>query len=150
MYYLVENGGKGKRYIASEHPKTAEEDFDVVIPRLKAEAVRRLAERKKEERQKDERKRKERLDGLKAAVPFKSGLKWGLQLNGRVIVPPIYRNIKSPVGNYCAVETNTRQWGVIMLDGKVVIEACYTDVEIKDDGTAKLTIMPGKIKTVKL
>lgn len=150
MYYLVENGGKGKRYIAREHPKTEEEDFDVVIPRLKAEAVRRLAERKKEERQKDERKRKERLDGLKAAVPFKSGMKWGLRLDGRVIVPPIYRNIKSPVGNYCAVEGNPNQWGVIMLDGKVVIEARYSHVEIDENGTARLTIIPGKVRTVKL
>ena len=149
-YYLVENGGKEKRYIASEHPKTAEEDFDMVIPQLKAEAMRRLAERKKEERQNDERKRKERLDGLKAAVPFKSGLKWGLQLDGRVIVPPIYRNIKSPVGNYCAVEACPHQWGIIMLDGKVVIEARYSHVEINENGTARLTIIPGKVKTVKL
>ena len=150
MYYLVENGGKEKRYIASEHPKTAEEDFDTVIPQLKAEAMRRLAERKKEERQNNERKRKERLDRLKAAVPFKSGLKWGLQLDGRVIVPPIYRNIKSPVGNYCAVEACPHQWGVIMLDGKVVIEARYSHVEINENGTARLTIIPGKVKTVKL
>ena len=150
MYYLVENGGKEKRYIASEHPKTAEEDFDVAIPHLKAEAVRRLAERKKEERQNNERKRKARLDGLKAAVPFQSGLKWGLQLDGRVIVPPIYRNIKSPVGNYCAVEACPHQWGVIMLDGKVVIEARYSHVEINENGTAKLTIIPGKVKTVKM
>ena len=149
-YYLVENGGKEKRYIASEHPKTAEEDFDMVIPHLKAEAMRRLAERKKEERQKDERKRKARLDGLKAAVPFQSGLKWGLQLDGRVIVPPIYRNIKSPVGNYCAVEACPHQWGVIMLDGKVVIEARYSHVEINENGTARLTVIPGKVKTVKL
>lgn len=149
-YYLVENGGKGKRYIANERPKTAEEDFDVVIPHLKAEAVRRLAERKKEERQKDERKRKERLDGLKAAMPFKSGLKWGLQLDGRVIVPPIYRSIQNPVGNYCVVETNPRQWGIIRLDGKVVVEARYTNVEINENGTVRLTIIPGKVKTVKL
>ena len=149
-YYLVENGGKGKRYIASEYPKTEEEDFDTVIPQLKAEAMGRLAERKKEERENDELKRKARLDGLKAAVPFKSGLKWGLQLDGRVVVPPIYSNIKSPVGCYCAVEGNPNQWGIIMVDGKVVVETRYTDVEIKDDGTAKLTIIPGKIKTVKL
>ena len=150
MYYLVQNGGKGKRYIASEHTKTAEEDFDMVIPHLKAKAARRLAERKKKERQNDEWKRKERLDGLKAAVPFKSGLKWGLQLDGRVIVPPIYRNIKSPVGNYCAVEACPHQWGVIMLDGKVVVEARYSHVEINENGTARLTIIPGKIKKVKL
>lgn len=83
-------------------------------------------------------------------MPFKSGLKWGLQLDGRVIVPPIYRNIKSPVGNYCAVEACPHQWGVIMLDGKVVVEARYSHVEINENGTVRLTIIPGKVKTVKL
>ena len=150
MYYLVEDDGKGKRYIACEHPKAAEEDFDVVIPQLKAEAKKRLAGHRTEEWQNNERKRKARLDGLKAAVPFKSGLKWGLQLDGRIIVPPIYRSIKSPVGCYCAVEDNPNQWGIIMVDGKVVVETRYTDVEIKDDGTALLTIIPGNVKTVKL
>ena len=149
-YYIVEDGGKAKRYIACEHPQTPEEDFDVVIQQLKSEAMKRLTERMTEERHNDERKRKERLDGLKAAVPFKSGLKWGLQLDGRVIVPPIYRNIKSPVGNYCAVEACPHQWGVIMLDGKVVIEARYSHVEINENGTARLTIIPGKEKTVDL
>ncbi len=37
-----------------------------------------------------------------------------------------------------------------MLDGKVVVEARYMNVEIKDNGTACLTIIPGKTKTVKL
>lgn len=27
-----------------------------------------------------------------------------------------------PVGNYCAVEYNPCQWGIITLDGKVVVE----------------------------
>ncbi len=149
-YYLVENASKAKRYIACEHPQTAEEDFDGVIQRLKSEAMKRLTERKMEERQNDELKHRARLDELKAVVPFRSGLKWGLQLDGRVVVPPIYRNIKSPVGCYCAVEGNPNQWGIIMVDGKVVIEMRYTDVEINENGTARLTIIPGKIKTVNL
>lgn len=37
-----------------------------------------------------------------------------------------------------------------MLDGKVVIEARYMNVEIKDNGTARLTVVPRKIKTVAL
>lgn len=149
-YYLVENASKAKRYIACEHPQTPEEDFDGVIQRLKSEAMKRLTERKMEERQNDELKHRARLDELKAVVPFRSGLKWGLQLDGRVVVPPIYRNIKSPVGCYCAVEGNPNQWGIIMVDGKVVIEMRYTDVEINENGTARLTIIPGKIKTVNL
>lgn len=62
----------------------------------------------------------------------------------------IYRNIQKPVGNYCAVEANPQQWGIIMLDGKMVIEARYSRVEINDNGIAQLTIIPGKTKIVKL
>ena len=42
-----------------------------------------------------------------------SGLKWGLKQGDKVIVPPVYRNLQTPVGNYCAFEGNPRQWGVI-------------------------------------
>ena len=148
-YYLVEEG-KGKRYIAREGAKTEDEDFDTVTAKLKAEAEKRAAERKTKERQDKEKERKDRLERMRTAVPFKSGLKWGLKLDDRIIVPPIYRSIQEPVGNYCAVETSPKQWGVIMLDGKVVIEARYLNVEIKDNGTACLTVFPGKTKTVKL
>ena len=37
-----------------------------------------------------------------------------------------------------------------MLDGKVVVEANYSKVEIHDDGTARLTVFPGKEKVVEL
>ena len=36
------------------------------------------------------------------------------------------------------------------LDGKVVVEARYQKVEIKGDGTVHLTIIPGKVKIIKL
>lgn len=148
-YYLVEEGKK-KRYIARENAKTADEDFDMVTTRLKAEAEKRASERKTNEKQEQERKRKDKLEKMKRAIPFKSGLRWGLKLDDRIIVPPIYRSIQEPVGNYCAVEASPRQWGIIMLDGKVVIEARYMNVEINDNGTACLTVFPGKTKTVKL
>ena len=77
-------------------------------------------------------------------------MKWGLRLGDKVIVPPVYRNIQAPVGNYCAVEAYPNQWGVIMLDGKMVIEARYMNVEIKDNDTAHLTLIPGKTRTVRL
>ena len=64
-------------------------------------------------------------------------------------MPPVYRNILAPIGNYCAVECNPCQWD-IMLDGKVVVEANYSKVEIRDDGTARLTVFPGKEKVVEL
>lgn len=63
-YYLAEDGRK-KRYIACENPKTVDEDFEVVIPRLKAEAERTLAEKKAERRREEEKKRCQRLEELK-------------------------------------------------------------------------------------
>ena len=105
---------------------------------------------REESRREEERKRRNRLAGIRDAVPFRSRLKWGLKSGDRVIVPPVYRNIQKPVGRYCAVEVHPRQWGVIMLDGKVVVEARYSHVEIDDNGTARLTTIPGKTKTVDL
>ena len=148
-YFHAMESGK-KECIACEHPNTQDEDFDVVMPRLKAEAGARAAKMREDYRREQERKRRERLAGMQNAVPFQSGAKWGLKLGGKTIVPPIYRNIRPPVGVYCAVETSPRQWGVIMLDGRKVLEAKYTDVEINIDGTARLTVFPGKTKTVKL
>ena len=148
-YFLVDEGN-GKRYIACENPNTPDGDFNTVIPRLKAEASRRAFMRSEKEKQEEKEKRQERLAGMQQAEPFRSGRKWGLKLGGRIVVPPVYRNILAPVGNYCAVECNPCQWGIIMLDGKVVVEANYSKVEIRDDGTARLTVFPGKEKVVEL
>ena len=60
------------------------------------------------------------------------------------MVPPLYRSAKTPVGKYCAVEKNYQQWGIIAVDGKVVVEPKYEDVEILEDGTAVLTVYRGK------
>ena len=62
----------------------------------------------------------------------------------RIVVPPLYRAVKVPVGKYCAVEKNYQQWGVIALDGRIVVEPKYEDVEIFEDGTAELTVFKGK------
>ena len=148
-YYHVTDGME-KRYVACEQPKVKEEDFDAVVSRLKAEAEARAAKMREDSRREKEQKRMERLAGLQNVVPFRSGLKWGLEAGGRIIVPPVYRNIQAPIGNYCAVEVNPKQWGIIMLDGKVVVEAKYSKVEIGRDGTARLTIIPGTVKTVTL
>lgn len=101
-YFLTEDG-KGKRYVACDNPKTADEDFDAVIPRLKAEASRRAAMRLEKEKREEAEKRQARLAGMRQAEPFQSGRKWGLKVGGRIVVPPVYRNILAPVGNYCAV-----------------------------------------------
>ena len=148
-YYHVEKGTR-KRYIASNLPAPGEEDFDTVIKKLKAEAGRRAEETDRQKRRNAERKRQRRLEEIKDVLPYRMGMKWGLKLGERVIVPPQYRKILPPVGGYCAFEENACQWGVMALDGKVVVEARYQKVEIEPDGTVHLTIIPGKVKEIKL
>ncbi|MBQ8362183.1 MAG: WG repeat-containing protein, partial [Bacteroidaceae bacterium] len=76
--------------------------------------------------------------------------KWGLKVGNRMTVPPIYRNIRPPIGKYCAVEKNYSQWGVISIDGSILIEAKYPDVSVEQDGTVWLTSVTGKRTRVKL
>ena len=149
VYYHVEDG-KGKRRIACERPESAEEDFAVVVPRLKAEAVARASAAEAARRSETAERRVTRLAGLQGAMPFRSGMKWGLKFGERIIVPPVYRNIQAPVGCFCAFEACPCRWGVITLDGRVVIEARYSKVEIGRNGTARLTLVQGDVKTVKL
>lgn len=98
----------------------------------------------------EERKRQEIHEEYRNAVPYQSGLKWGLKVGNRITVPPIYRNIRPPIGKYCAVEKNYSQWGIITIDGRLLIDAKYPDVVIERNGTAWLTQVTGKKKRVQL
>ena len=148
-YYQVEKG-KRKRYIACNNPEAGEEDFDSVVERLKEEAGRRAEEMNLLQQRNEEEKRRKRLEGMGDVRPFRMGLKWGLKSGERIVVPPCYRNIRPPVGGYCVFEENACQWGLMALDGKVVVEARYQKVEIEGDGRVRLTVIPGKVKTIKL
>ena len=98
----------------------------------------------------EERKRQEIQEEYRNAVPYQSGLKWGLKVGNRITVPPIYRNIRPPIGKYCAVEKNYSQWGIITIDGRLLIDAKYPDVVIERNGTAWLTQVTGKKMRVQL
>ena len=148
-YYHVEKGKK-KQYIACNVPKPGEEDFDRVVGRLKEEAMQRAERTYQQQQLEEELKRQKRLEEIRDVLPFQMGLKWGLKLGERIVVPPKYRKILPPVGYYCAYEENTCQWGVMALDGKVMVEARYQEVDIECNGTVHLTIIPGKVKTIKL
>ena len=148
-YYHVEKGKK-KRYIACNVPKPGEADFETVMERLKEEAGRRAETTQRRQLREEELKRQKRLEGIRGVLPFRMGMKWGLKLGERIVVPPRYRKIRPPVGDYCAYEENACQWGVMALDGRVVVEARYQEVDIDEDGTVHLTIIPGKVKTIKL
>ena len=148
-YYHAEKG-KRKRYIAGNIPGPGEEDFDTAIKQLKEEAGLRAEEAYRQQRRSEEDKRRKRLEEIRDVLPFRMGLKWGLKWGERIVVPPKYRKILPPVGGYCAYEENACQWGVMALDGKVVVEARYQKVEIENNGTVHLTVIPGKVKTIKL
>ena len=59
-------------------------------------------------------------------------------------MPPLSRTVRTPVGRYCAVEKNPKQWGIMEVDGKMVVEPKYEEVELYEDGTAELTVFKGK------
>ena len=138
-----------KRYIACKRSPAGEEDFHTVMERLKEEAGRRAGIAQRKQLQEEEQKRLKRLEEIRDALPFRMGMKWGLKLGERIIVPPKYRKILPPVGYYCAYEENACQWGIMALDGKVVVEARYQKVDIECNGTVHLTVIPGKVKTIK-
>jgi len=114
-------------------------------------AMERLEKQVVQEMETDEKKRKlSILDNYRNALPYQSGIKWGLKVGNLITVPPIYRNIKPPVGKYCAVEKNYSQWGIISIDGAILIEPKYTEISIEENGMAWLTQVTGKKVSVKL
>lgn len=141
-YYHVEEG-KQKQYIGNTNSREEQ--------RKLSEAKELLRERaEKTERIKREEKMEQQLKTLQEAEPFLIGTKWGLKLNGKIVVPPIYRTIMPAVGLYRAVETSPRQWGVILLNGKVIIEPKYEAVKLNADGSADVTIYKGKTMKMEL
>lgn len=84
------------------------------------------------------------------ALPFKVGNKWGLRQGQHILVPPRFRSVMSPVGKYCAVEMSPMNWGIIDMDGKMVVQPKYEEVSISMNGIAELTIYKGKSIKVKL
>ncbi len=98
----------------------------------------------------DEERRKRVMEEYRNAMPCQIGLKWGLKVGDRITIPPIYRNVQSPVGKYCAVEMNYGQWGVVAIDGTVLVEPKYPEVSIEGNGTVVLTGVTGKKETIRL
>lgn len=148
-YYHVEKGCE-KRYVACNRPTDRCEDFDEVFPQLQKQAHERVAKRLREEEHEAEKKRQRMISGSRDAVPYRIGAKWGLKTAERILIPPVYRRIMHPVGGYCAYQDASCQWGVLTVDGRIVIRARYMEVAIDPDGTARLTLVPGKVEVVKL
>lgn len=114
------------------------------IKDIRVEVRRRMKQEEEKAKRIAERKRRKEMEAMTSVVPFQIGGKWGLKLDGRIVVPATYRSIHAPVGKYCAVEKYPGIWGVIAVDGKVEIEAKYEGVEIRPDGTVEVTVFNGK------
>lgn len=144
FYHAAE--GKDKRYLGRMNPAPGDKDCEEEMKKLEQQAERKRLEKQEERR----KKRMQNLKELTDARPFCTGRKWGLEKDGRVIVPPVYRNVKPPVGKFCAVEMNYSQWGIIAVDGRVIVEPKYAEVSIERNGTAVLTSVTGKKERIKL
>ena len=147
-YYFVDSSLK-KTYIGCNQPKTESENLMVAMPRLgKVVYEREMKRRKKQEEQELELMHEKSEAGH--VELYQAGKKWGVKVDGKVIVPPLYHSIAQPVGAYCAFEQIPQHWGVMTLKGKVIVDAKYEKVEICDNGIAVVTGITGKIQTIKL
>ena len=147
-YYYVDSNLK-KTYIGCNQPKTESENLMVAMPRLgKVVYEREMKRRKKQEEQELELMHEKSEAGH--VELYQAGKKWGVKVDGKVIVPPLYHRIAQPVGAYCAFEQIPRHWGVMTLKGKVIVDAKYEKVEIRDNGIAVVTGITGKTQTINL
>ena len=147
-YYYVDSNLK-KTYIGCNQPKTESENLMVAMPRLGKLVYEREMQRRKKQEEQELLLMQEKLEAGHVEL-YQAGKKWGVKVDGKVIVPPLYHSIAQPVGAYCAFEQIPRHWGVMTLKGKVIVDAKYEKVEIRDNGIAVVTGITGKTQTIKL
>ena len=147
-YYLVDSNLK-KTYIGCNHPKNENEDLNFVMPCLGMKYYHEAMLQKKELEANEMLLLHEKSEAGHVEL-YQAGKKWGVKVDGKVIVPPLYCSIAQPVGAYCAFEEIPRHWGVMTLKGKVIVDAKYEKVEIRDNGIAVVTGITGKTQTINL
>lgn len=147
-YYLVDSNLK-KTYIGCNNPKNENEDLNFVMPRLGKKYYHEAMLQKKKIEASEMLLLHEKSEAGHVEL-YQAGKKWGVKVDGRVIVPPLYHSIAQPVGAYCAFEQVPRHWGVMTLKGKVIVDAKYEKVEIRDNGIAVVTGITGKTQTINL
>ena len=147
-YYLVDSNLK-KTYIGCNHPKNENEDLNFVMPRLGKKYYHEAMLQKKEMEASEMLLLHEKSEAGHVEL-YQAGKKWGVKVDGKVIVPPLYCSIAQPVGAYCAFEQIPKHWGIMTLKGKVIVDAKYEKVEIRDNGIAVVTGITGKTQTIKL
>ena len=147
-YYFVDSSLK-KTYIGCNQPKTESENLMVAMPRLGKLVYEREMQRRKKQEEQELLLMQEKSEAGHVEL-YQAGKKWGVKVDGKVIVPPLYHSIAQPVGAYCAFEQIPRHWGVMTVKGKVIVDAKYEKVEIRDGGIAVVTDITGKNKTIHL
>ena len=147
-YYFVDSSLK-KTYIGCNQPKTESENLMVAMPRLGKVVYEREMKRRKKQEEQELLLMQEKSEAGHVEL-YQAGKKWGVKVDGKVIVPPLYHSIAQPVGAYCAFEQIPQHWGVMTLKGKVIVDAKYEKVEIRDNGIAIVTGITGKTQTIKL
>ena len=147
-YYFVDSSLK-KTYIGCNQPKTESENLTVAMPRLGKLVYEREMKRRKEQEEKELLLLHEKSEAGSVEL-YQAGKKWGLKMDGKVVVPPLYHSISQPVGAYCAFEQMPRHWGIMNLKGKVIVDAKYEKVEVLANGKAVVTTITGKTQTVNL
>ena len=147
-YYYVDSSLK-KTYIGCNQPKTESENLMVAMPRLGKLVYEREMQRRKKQEEQELLLMQEKSEAGHVEL-YQAGKKWGVKVDGKVIVPPLYHSIAQPVGAYCAFEQIPRHWGVMTVKGKVIVDAKYEKVEIRDGGIAVVTDITGKTQTIHL
>lgn len=153
-YFHVKKNTRARRVVKAHLGQVNNDADRAMMAHAVREIEERVADRQRREATKAQREatkeRERQMAMLVTAEPFSIGNKWGLRSKGRIVVPPIYRRVRRPVGRYCAIETCPGIWGVMAVDGRVEVEARYEDVVVHTDGTVDLTVRPGKVITKKL
>ena len=147
-YYLVDSNLK-KTYIGCNNPKNKEEDLQYIMPRLGKKYYHEAMLQKKKMEANELLLLHEKSETGHVEL-YQAGKKWGVKVDGKVIVPPLYHSIAQPVGAYCAFEQFPNHWGVMTLKGKVIVDAKYEKVEIRDNGIAVVTNIMEKTQTIHL
>ena len=147
-YYFVDSSLK-KTYIGCNQPKTESENLTVAMPRLGKLVYEREMKRRKKQEEQELLLLHEKSEAGSVEL-YQAGKKWGLKMDGKVVVPPLYHSISQPVGAYCAFEQMPRHWGIMNLKGKVIVDAKYEKVEVLANGKAVVTTITGKTQTVNL
>ena len=147
-YYFVDSSLK-KTYIGCNQPKTESENLMVAMPRLGKLVYEREMQRRKKQEEQELLLMQEKSEAGHVEL-YQAGKKWGVKVDGKVIVPPLYHSIAQPVGAYCAFEQIPQHWGVMTVKGKVIVDAKYEKVEIRDNGIAVVTGITGKTQTINL